>query len=99
MKPNPQTYNPNPDYLRELIARAGVSQREAARRIGVTERAMRFWLTGRPEIPYTAQFALESLSEPLGAWIEKALPYLETERQIPDVLYWELRTLLGKPPA
>ena len=58
--------NPCPRYLRLLIERAGISQREAARRVGVSERMLRYYLsdvdaqTFRPA-PYPVQYALEQL--------------------------------------
>lgn len=66
MIPDASKHNPSPEYLRALLERAGVSQREAARRIGVSERVMRYYLAPesadyRPA-PYVVQFALESLS-------------------------------------
>lgn len=66
MTPDATKHNPSPDYLRALLDRAGLSQREAARRIGVSERVMRYYLAPeaadyRPA-PYVVQFALESLS-------------------------------------
>lgn len=65
MKPNALHAKPaTANYLRSLVERAGVSQREAARRLGVNERTMRFWLAGEWQCPYTAQFALECLAEP-----------------------------------
>lgn len=57
-------YNTSPDYLRGLIALAGISQREAARRLGCSERAMRYWLAGGEAIPYAAQYCLEALARP-----------------------------------
>ena len=60
--------NPSPRYLRLLIARAGLSQQEAARRVGVSERMMRYYLsdvdaqTFRPA-PYPVQYALENLAQ------------------------------------
>lgn len=65
MIPDATKHNPSPEYLRALLAVAGVSQREAARRIGVSERVMRYYLAPesadyRPA-PYVVQFALESL--------------------------------------
>lgn len=64
-QPDASLHNPSPEYLRALLARAGLSQREAARRIGVSERMMRYYLAPesadfRPA-PYVVQFALESL--------------------------------------
>lgn len=67
MTPDAKTHNPDPAYLRDLISRAGLSQREAARRIGIGERIMRAYLAD-PETntsqraPYPVQFALEQLA-------------------------------------
>lgn len=66
MTPDATRHNPSPDYLRALLERAGVSQREAARRIGISERMMRYYLAPpdadhRPA-PYAIQYALERLS-------------------------------------
>lgn len=64
MKPSAAKHNPDPAYLRELIDRAGLSQREAARRIGVSERVMRYYLADPPigkPAPYPVQYALEHL--------------------------------------
>jgi transcriptional regulator with XRE-family HTH domain len=52
-------------YLRELIERSGLSQRECARRIGVGERTMREHLAIQGKIapaPYAIQFCLECLA-------------------------------------
>lgn len=61
-------HNPDPEYLKSLIAKAGISQREAAKRIGVYERLFRMYLANRSansaqECPYAIQFCLEALSE------------------------------------
>lgn len=64
MKPNAAKHNPDPAYLRELIERRGLTQREAAARIGVTDRMMRYYLSDDPEsprAPYAVQYALENL--------------------------------------
>jgi len=60
-KPDPSKLSTDPAYLRGLIEGAGLSQRAAARAIGVNERTMRDWLSGKHYWPYTAQFALEQL--------------------------------------
>lgn len=68
MTPDASRHDPRPEYLRALLDRAGVSQREAARRIGISERVMRYYLTpegGGAEsraAPYPVQFALEALA-------------------------------------
>lgn len=64
--PDSSKHNPDPAYLRGLIEKAGISQREAARRLGIAERAMRCYLADRSTksalpAPYIVQFALEHL--------------------------------------
>ena len=57
-------YNPSPDYLRGLIGRIGLSQREIARRLGYAENNFRRHLihadrsSYRPA-PYLLQLVLE----------------------------------------
>ena len=68
MKPDAELHNPNPTYLRNLIGMAGLSQRAAARQIGISERVMRQYLSDRNaktalEAPYPVQYALEMLAE------------------------------------
>lgn len=68
MTPDATRHNPSPDYLRALLAKCGLSQREAARRIGVSDRVMRYYLAptdspGYRHAPYTVQYALEQLSQ------------------------------------
>lgn len=62
MKPDPNEHYPEPDYLRYLIEAAGLSQRAAAKAIKISERAMRYYLSGERECPYPVQFALEALT-------------------------------------
>lgn len=67
MKPDRSLHNPDPRYLRGLLERAGLSQRKAAELIGITDRAMRYYLSdvgsnGYRAAPYTVQFALECLA-------------------------------------
>lgn len=70
MTPDATLHNPAPDYLRALVAASGLSQRECARRIGVSERLLRYYLTDQTggkearEAPYPVQFALEALTPP-----------------------------------
>lgn len=65
--PDATLHDPRPEYLRALLKQAGLSQRAAARRIGVSERMLRYYLAPdeadhRPA-PYTVQFALERLAD------------------------------------
>lgn len=69
MKPDSNLHNPNAAYLRALISRTGLSQQAIARRIGVSPRRMRAYLSanaGAPA-PYLVQFALEALAAAAGA--------------------------------
>lgn len=64
--PDATQHNPDPRYLRGLIEAAGLTQREAARRVGVSERMMRYYLAdaesaGYRPAPYPVQFAIEHL--------------------------------------
>ena len=65
MMPDAEEHNPEPDYIREIIeiaqAKHSMSQRAVARQIGIGDRAMRLWLTGKRTMPYTAQYAIEQL--------------------------------------
>lgn len=66
-KPDSSNHNPDPHYLRGLLDAAGISQRRAAELLGITDRAMRYYLSDetsesfRPA-PYPVQFSLESLA-------------------------------------
>lgn len=67
MTPDSSKHNPDPQYLRQLIGIAGVSQRAAAEMIGVSGRMMRHYLAPEHEdthrsAPYYIQFALESMA-------------------------------------
>jgi transcriptional regulator with XRE-family HTH domain len=69
-KPDAQIHhNTNPDYLRQLLEATGLSQRAVARRIGVSDRVLRYYLsdpdsdTWRP-MPYPEQYAIEALAPP-----------------------------------
>jgi len=67
MKPDASRHDPRPEYLRALLDQAGMTQREAARRIGISERLMRYYLApesakDRRVAPYPVQYALERLA-------------------------------------
>jgi len=61
VKPDASQYDPRPEYMAELVDSTGLSQPKVAELIGVTDRTLRNWLSGRNPFPYTAQFALECL--------------------------------------
>ncbi len=66
MKPESSKHNPDPAYLRSLIESAGLTQAEAARRIGISARLLRMYLADRSAATaqaasYPVQFALENL--------------------------------------
>ena len=65
LTPNAAQLNTNPRYRRQLIERAGLTQEQAAARIGVTGRSMRNYLSeaAANPAPYMVQFALECLAE------------------------------------
>lgn len=67
MKPDASHYDPRPDYLRLLVERSGLSQRQAAARIGISQRSMRYYLApesaaDRRVAPYPVQYAIEQLA-------------------------------------
>lgn len=69
VKPNANTHNPDPRYLRGLIEQAGVSQRGAAELIGMSWTGFRNYLRDEADplyrvADYRVQFALECLAEP-----------------------------------
>jgi transcriptional regulator with XRE-family HTH domain len=59
MEDDPSSSNPNAAAeLRQLISEAGLSQRAAARELGIDERTMRYWCAGNPPPPAMALRAL-----------------------------------------
>lgn len=63
MKPDASRHNPDPRYLRGLLDRAGLSQRKAAELLGITDRAMRYYLSpvasdSYRAAPYPVQFGV-----------------------------------------
>ena len=61
-------YNPDPAYLRDLLAQAGITSSLAARilqyqGLELNRRAMRHYLSGRSRFPYAVQVAMEDLAE------------------------------------
>ena len=69
MIPDSTKRDPRPEYIRALIAKAGLTQRAAAKRIGISDRLIRYYTAGpeadgRPA-PYCVQYALEALARDL----------------------------------
>ena len=67
MRPDATLYSPSPAWLRLLLRKAGLSQQAAARRIGISPRTMRYYLSdtdapGYRPAPYVVQYALERLA-------------------------------------
>jgi transcriptional regulator with XRE-family HTH domain len=52
-----------PNRLRTALARLGLSQRAAARRLGINERTMRKYIAGDLVIPELLVWALRGLAE------------------------------------
>ena len=61
MIPNAKQYNPDPQYLAELIVSTGKTQEQLGAILGHDQRTIRRWLKGDRRFPYTLQFALECL--------------------------------------
>ena len=60
--PDSKQHHPNPEYLLARLVQAGLSQRAAAKIMGITYRQMRQYCSGTRECPYSIQYALEMLS-------------------------------------
>jgi DNA-binding transcriptional regulator YiaG len=61
MLPNAISHNQEPAYIRQLLEKSRLSQRQFAKTVGVNERTVRMWVAS-PCIPYTAQYCLEVLA-------------------------------------
>ncbi len=63
-KPNVEHHKPDPRYLRRLVEDSGLSQVQAARRLGLDPRTVRRYLAEDDprEAPYVVQYALEALA-------------------------------------
>ncbi len=62
-RPDAARHNPDPSYVRALIEASGLSQRAAARQVGIAERTMRYYVSGEMPIPYAVQYCLEALAK------------------------------------
>lgn len=63
MKPDASTYNPSPQYCRELLASTPLSIVTIAEKIGIHERTLRRYSydDDKSNMSYTVQFAIECL--------------------------------------
>ena len=66
-RPDSSLHNPDPRYLRGLLGQAGLTQRQAAQLLGISDRVMRYYLSAETSdsyraAPYPVQFALECLA-------------------------------------
>jgi len=61
-KPDASGLDTDPNYLRGLLAEAGLSQRAAARILGIPNRTFRAYMMGETPCPYAVQYAIEVLS-------------------------------------
>ena len=48
-----------PAQLRKLLERAGLSQSEAARRLDISDRTMRRYISGELPVPRVVEYALQ----------------------------------------
>lgn len=65
-RPDASNFSPNPDRLKYLISKSGLSKAEIARKLGISERGLAFNLMdinlkNYRQMPYTSQFAIECL--------------------------------------
>ena len=79
MKPSAANHNPNPRYLRNLIAESGLSMRKTSDLIGMSWTGFRNYLRDEADplfrsAPYTVQFALECLAANSAASAKSAKP-------------------------
>lgn len=61
MIPDASQYDPRPEYLAQLIGSTGMTQPQIAAILGVSDRALRQWLSGARKFSYPVQFTLECL--------------------------------------
>lgn len=61
-RPDATRHNPDPAYLRELVKNSGLTREEFCARLGISDRTLRYYLSGGHEIPYTVQYAAECMN-------------------------------------
>jgi hypothetical protein len=60
--PDAKLHRDDKEYVLSLLQRARLSQRGAARILGINERTMRYYCSGEQPTPYLVQYALEVLA-------------------------------------
>jgi hypothetical protein len=67
--PRAERYNPDCEYLHNLIARAGLDTEQVAQLAGLTSRSLRNYLNPEHDSrhPYLLQWMLETLADPHGS--------------------------------
>lgn len=75
--PDSLLHRPSDEYLRDMLERIGLSQRAAARLLGVNERTMRYYCSGEQPMPYTVQYAVEMLVFNATGRSQRTLPMAE----------------------
>jgi hypothetical protein len=60
--PDAKWHRPEKEYVLSLLQRSRLSQRGAARVLGINERTMRYYCSGEQPTPYLVQYALEVLA-------------------------------------
>ena len=85
------------DIMRKLIEQAGLSQREAANEIGVTQRTFRDWCAGKREPPRAVLMALELLAIKRKNQLMAGKRKTEVRTDGPFIIYEVTDDTLGKP--
>lgn len=67
MKPDAGLHNPDPEYLRGLRNKTGMTQKEISSKLGIGRRMIGYYESpdvdgGHKDAPYLYQFALERLA-------------------------------------
>ncbi|WP_332880175.1 helix-turn-helix transcriptional regulator [Pseudomonas sp. NMI795_08] len=92
MSPDATRHNPDPRYLRQLLQAAGLNQVQAAARLGIHQRTVRYYLSDtdsadyRPA-PYLVQFALECAAAAAAAPLAVSRPPAPLPAR-PDLSTW-----------
>lgn len=55
--------SPPPSEIRDVVSATGLTQALIAARLGVSERALRYWLSGQRAMPFSAWALLRQISE------------------------------------